>query len=371
MGKGKDLSMKMHFFGKEDSEVLSEMRLSQGVYIYGAGDLGRAVKRFLENLKIPVQSFVVDNEYYHTGMKIMPGNDAAIGLREFLDFSKTNVNNYLIWGIASPDKLKNALKQGTISEVWLTYDVCDLWEDHDFAHKHLKEFAQARALFADEISLKTFDGYLKIFDGNPIEDINNIVDGTYFNELTACKREGCFLDCGAFVGDTAQQYAKIYGVEQKIYSFEPDTDNYKKLCENTKELNIVCVNAGCWSENEQLHFDDCGTGSSCISGSGSSVINVVAIDKIVTDVKVAFVKMDIEGSELQALVGMQNIIRRDMPVLAISAYHKQDDLITLPSYIHQFESEAEYYQLYLRHHGCTTSELVVYAIPTKKNRGKS
>ena len=75
-------------------------------------------------------------------------------------------------------------------------------------------------------------------------------------------------------------------------------------------------------------------------------------------------KNDIEGSELAALRGAKKTIQRDYPMLLISAYHKIDDLITLPQYIKSIDKENRY-KLYLRHHALTRPELVLYAIPTE------
>lgn len=55
-----------------------------------------------------------------------------------------------------------------------------------------------------------------------------------------------------------------------------------------------------------------------------------------------------------------------MLLVFLNRDHRQEDLILLPQYVHQFESENEYYELYLRHHGCAAAELVLYAIPAEK-----
>jgi hypothetical protein len=72
--------------------------------------------------------------------------------------------------------------------------------------------------------------------------------------------------------------------------------------------------------------------------------------------------MDIEGAEMAALKGAIKTIKRDKPVLAISAYHKPDDLIMIPRYIKSLDAG---YNLYVRYtYACaiTLYELVVYAV---------
>lgn len=92
---------------------------------------------------------------------------------------------------------------------------------------------------------------------------------------------------------------------------------------------------------------------------------MTTIDKAVGSEKTAFIKMDIEGSELEALKGGRKVIERDMPVLAVSAYHRQEDLITLIPYISSLRNDKYKYEIYLRHHAATQTELVVYAVPVK------
>lgn len=361
--------MKLNVFDC-NSSVVSAMKNSHNVYIFGAGELGRDVGLYLQRLGVVIAGYTVDDKLYISNQKIVLNDDKAseydvVKLSECLDFLKAN--GFLIWGMASPSKLKEALSEEYIPEAWITYDVCYMWKDNLFAHKHEEKFRETRALLEDELSRKTFDAYLKIYDGNVLDDVENLTDGIYFNELTQENRkQGCFVDGGGYTGDTAMKYARIYGMEQKIYAFEPDSANFRRLIENTKELNIVPVNAGCWSKSTTLHFDERRDSGSNILENGSTEIKVTSIDEVIGEDKVSFIKLDVEGSELETLIGASKIIKRDMPVLAISAYHKQEDLITLPQYIHQFETKQEYYQLYLRHHGCAVPELVLYGIPVKK-----
>jgi hypothetical protein len=79
----------------------------------------------------------------------------------------------------------------------------------------------------------------------------------------------------------------------------------------------------------------------------------------VGDGRVDFIKMDIEGSELNALQGAQNTIRKYKPILAICVYHKKNDLLTIPAYIHSICPE---YKFYLRAHSKYSQELVLYAV---------
>ena len=72
-----------------------------------------------------------------------------------------------------------------------------------------------------------------------------------------------------------------------------------------------------------------------------------------------FIKMDIEGAEREALAGVEQLIRSHKPKLAICAYHKVEDIYTLPELIRTFRDD---YTFYLRHYSDTIYETVLYAV---------
>ena len=75
--------------------------------------------------------------------------------------------------------------------------------------------------------------------------------------------------------------------------------------------------------------------------------------------KATFIKMDIEGSEINALKGGANTIKKYRPRLAISVYHKPEDIIEILSYILEL---CEDYKFYLRAYEYNEAGVVLYAI---------
>lgn len=83
------------------------------------------------------------------------------------------------------------------------------------------------------------------------------------------------------------------------------------------------------------------------------------IDDVVHE-KVTFIKMDVEGSELKALHGAKKSIKKHLPRLAISIYHKPEDIVEIPEYILSLHNG---YQFYIRHHvPWLNNETVLYAV---------
>lgn len=67
--------------------------------------------------------------------------------------------------------------------------------------------------------------------------------------------------------------------------------------------------------------------------------------------------MDIEGAELEALKGAEKVLRKCKPKLAISLYHKNEDLYQIPIWLSKVVPE---YKFYLRHYSNKRWDLVLY-----------
>lgn len=184
-----------------------------------------------------------------------------------------------------------------------------------------------------------------------------------------------FIDGGCYDISTSRRFADWCGGEySNIIAFEPDSENYK-LCKNRSEeaglKNFKLVQAGLSSEKtEKILILRSGSNSSFINDSSAWVrpgeliqqkvepIQTVQLDDFVRDITVGFIKMDIEGAELEALKGAKDTIQRDRPFLAICVYHRRGDMITIMDYLLNIVPE---YRFWLRHHSATTCETVLYA----------
>ena len=97
-------------------------------------------------------------------------------------------------------------------------------------------------------------------------------------------------------------------------------------------------------------------------GKYPNTVSTTSIDETVDKAgihKVDFIKMDIEGAELSALMGAKNTIKKFKPNLAICVYHKKDDLIEIPKYIKSINPG---YDLYFNYYTDIGWEAVIYAV---------
>lgn len=199
-------------------------------------------------------------------------------------------------------------------------------------------------------------------------------DGEYFKQdFFPLSQDEIFCDCGAYTGDTVERFLKaVNGNFAYIYAFEMAEENYKRLvdCVDTlsmeyKELTpdkYSLLNAGVWDSKGVLFYGKEEKGSNESYGvfktDNQMPANVVTLDETI-DGPVTFIKMDIEGAELNALSGGANVIKKYTPKLAICLYHRLQDFWLIPLYVKQLVPE---YKLYVRHHQDDLGGTVLYAV---------
>lgn len=194
---------------------------------------------------------------------------------------------------------------------------------------------------------------------------SEMLDNIYFDlpYLSNVKDE-VFVDCGAFDGMSSIGFTKWAKEFRKVICFEPDEYSYSECLKNLDAYigkdKYVIHKMGTWDRKDVLRFEASKEEFSAISDKGCTEIQVTALDEILEDEKVTFIKMDIEGSELQSLKGAQEIIKSLSPKLAISIYHLNEDIFSIPEYIISLNKN---YKFFLRHYTLREWDTVLYAIP--------
>lgn len=171
-----------------------------------------------------------------------------------------------------------------------------------------------------------------------------------------------FVDAGCFDGNNSISFMNrsLDGTNAKIIAFEPDLRNYKYCVERLRGFkNVSVVNKGISDKNVISHFADGMGKSSVFSDEGTSSVELVKLDNVLAEDNIGYIKMDIEGEELNALKGARTIIEKHKPMLAICVYHKRWDIINIPQLLLGINSD---YRFYMRHYSPTYSETVLYAL---------
>lgn len=175
-----------------------------------------------------------------------------------------------------------------------------------------------------------------------------------------------FVDGGCYDGANSVRFVQWAGdAEKTVYAFEADEKNTEKcrtVLEQIEGADCHLVAKGMWSGDTVLNFCSKANEASGLTENGQQRIPVTSLDSAVKG-EVTFIKMDIEGAEYEALRGAENIISGYHPKLAISIYHKEEDIWELPQLILSFYTD---YTFYLRHYSLSSEETVLYAVPKEK-----
>ena len=228
---------------------------------------------------------------------------------------------------------------------------------------HRTEFQKLYELLEDDFSRRTLHNVIEYRLTAELGLLNDIVvSPQYFvPDIIGPLKDEVFIDGGAYIGDTiASLYRERGKCWRKIYAWEPDEENRKILNGGGicyKDVEIIPF--GLWNERCELKFLGKKGDWSRVSERGTEVVSVDTIDHVCASDKVTFIKMDIEGSELKALQGAADVIRRDKPKLAISIYHKPKDYFEIPFFVKELVPE---YRLYIRHHKMSYVDTVLYAV---------
>ena len=235
-----------------------------------------------------------------------------------------------------------------------------------FYHQHEKELQATAELLEDDYSRDVFARSIDLRRTGNWKALKGIVvKPQYFQkDIFGPVENEVFVDGGAFIGDTIKSYVENFGGRgyKKIYAWEPSSINRKGLKRTADRYGKTeIVPYGMWNEKSKLSFnEEAGSGSHMAEEGEQCVvtIDVDSIDNVCAGDKVTLIKMDVEGSELKALEGAINVIKRDKPRLAICVYHKPEDLYEIPQWIKSVIPE---YKLYLRQHERSDYETVLYA----------
>ncbi|WP_430408547.1 FkbM family methyltransferase [Kordia sp.] len=146
------------------------------------------------------------------------------------------------------------------------------------------------------------------------------------------KKDDIVLDAGANHGYLSIYYGKKVGANGKVFAFEPDAINIVAMEENIalnpEVKNIQIQEELIWNENTKLAFFEAGSVSSSIHYKPENA-KAILKDAITIDSfqkrenldRLDFIKMDIEGAEIEAMDGLVEILKKYQPNFAIASYH--------------------------------------------------
>lgn len=359
---------------KELLKLEQSIGLNSGakLYVWGCASTAKMVTEYIESASsVKVTAYIVDDLYYRDELY---NNRKVIKFSQWKQIAKNG--DYVVIGFTNEERaqeLMDRLGEGIQGLYFYfpyssnAYGQCLTYEKYC---EFQDEFNKVYNLLEDQLSKDTMERFLDGCINGRIDALNECkAIGQYFNELTQCYQVGCFVDCGAYTGDTIEAAKSFYGDRlTKIVSFEPDEKNIQLLKERVekcgmKEKQLCLVTMGSWSKRDTLYFSS-DNSSSSISEEGDITIEVDSIDHVLEPFseKIDYIKMDVEGSEKESLLGATNTIQKYHPILAICVYHRPEDLYELTQTIIEL-ADGYPYKFFLRYYGPDLRELVLYALP--------
>jgi len=346
------------------------------VIIYGAAKMGRIFKTNLIENGIKILAFADSNsdlwERDIDGIKIISPEELR---KKHLD------KPILVASLSCETEISEMLHKMQFPLVyplcWLNYKYPDIFVSPEyfqqfntlFIPENQFDIFTVNEFWEDEESKQVFYNIIKFrltFDKSCIKRIRSKYKQYFEPGILSFGQEEVFLDCGAYTGDSVEQfYEEVSGRFKKVYLFEPDRSNFLKLCDTARRLDplkIVPVNSGVYHLTGEISFRDSGGIDTRIgSGENSVFLPVVSIDDFLKNKEDAtFIKVDIEGAEVEALLGAKETIQKNKPKLAISVYHKASDLWKIPLLIKSLNKD---YRFYLRHYNTNEiTDTVCYAV---------
>lgn len=245
-----------------------------------------------------------------------------------------------------------------IPEVPLFCDnlIAELFDD-DYYLAHKAELSETLSLFSDEESKLLFGDmiahkltgkmcYLGRTE-SPSDSILSLIDKDSVHHV---------IDGGAFKGDTAELFCKVFPNLRRIAAIEPDPRSYKKLCSfagDHGDGKIIPINAMLLDTKGERVFASSGsrgsTPDAAISRSPKRMkeiqIPAVSVDSItesVLDGKTDFIKLDTEGFECECLSGAAETLMH-RPALSVSLYHRTADIFKIPLYLKKYYPTGKFY----------------------------
>jgi FkbM family methyltransferase len=350
-----------------------------GLVLFGAGNLGRKALACLRGAGIEPLAFA-DNSSQKWGTRV-DGLSVLSPPEAAQKYGTASLFVVTIWSLGHSYCETHAKLRGlgctrvACSSSLRWKFASDLLPDYcqDLPHKVYEQAVDVRlaaSLWADEYSRREYLNQVRWRVLGDLGALNPpVTEESYFlDSLYDVSSEEVLLDCGAYDGDTIRQFVRRTRGFDRVLAVEADPSNYRRLTAWVETLEpgiarkIEPLNLAVSAFPGRLRFHANGSEGAHLSDDGCIVVDCARIDDLVGENEPTFIKMDIEGAEMDALHGASNTISR-RPLLSICVYHRQSDLWRIPLFIHSLAPD---YRFFLRPHDVDGWQLVCYAVPAHR-----
>lgn len=355
-----------------DPDAMRAEAAATGILLFGAGGFARAVQRAVRNRGIPVHAHVISGEGPITieGVPVVRLVDlhpdwlsVPMWLAVFNRNADSDLNllkdQCLVQGIGKvlmPQEYFEVIEPEMGWRFWLT-------DRRHYAEKR-RDIETVYDGLADEESRQVFLDILRFRLGVPGARAPKPSPATqYFPPevvaaLATRSSRPSLVDGGAYDGDTLA-IARQHCEPGMAFAFEPAPGNFARLAANAQTLDypVVCFPCGLSDATGYLSIS-AESGEACaICKEGGELIQVVRLDECLVGQRIDYIKLDVEGHDIQALEGAKKIIGQQKPVLAVAGYHRWGDIIKIMDAIRRVNGS---YRFILISHESNGFECVLY-----------
>ena len=335
------------------NEFLEIYRTSSKIVVWGAGMCAQDFRELLLKTRgeeLQVSYYIDKNLEICDGQVVFPVDRLVEEIKSIdLVLIATQYTNSVL------EELENVGYSGNIVSIFnIIYR--DKWGDTKEIEENLEKLKE---ILADDKSKELVEVICKKRKMLNVDYSKYCEGDQYFVEgIIKKEADAVFVDAGAYDGGTIDEFIEFQqGEYEKVFSFEMNEVNYRRIEQKNYDQRVTVYNMGLWDEKTECKYDLSEDSSKL--GEGDHIAQCVKLDEILDGERISFIKMDIEGAEERALLGAEQSIKKWKPQLAICIYHKQNDLWSIPFLIHSMVPE---YRLYIRHHMPNINETVLYAV---------
>lgn len=303
-------------------------------------------------------TFIIASDYYEEILNSISKSPYSDIDTFVLDHDNKMLEKQLIYYTNPPDPIR---------VVGFNYTWFHVYDEADKSKKLKKMLDYTDANLADQESRDIIHNRCKTFLTGDLSyiDKNEINSHSYFSQdFYPISSDEVLFDCVAFTGDTIEDFVTFTNKKyKKIVAFEPDEKNVKRLMLiiNNKIENVVVIQKATGDKNGKVAFLNNGNMFSKtvdVKDSKDELsVDIVRLDNYI-DYHPTLIKMDIEGAELDSLIGATQIIKTLKPKLAICIYHMPFDFYEIPKFLKSLVPE---YKFKVRQHESGFCETVLYA----------
>ena len=348
-------------------------------WIYGSGSFAIRVAEILDGLRWQIKGFIdhipggnisINGKIY----AVENYSDAELSLDSQVILGVSNLYGNLInitknihsvnpnANVITPVELSNFLQsKGVLLEnYWMG-------ASREFYEQHNQEILDFRSMLEDSDSKHLFDQILKYRIDGQLEELplpDPLREQYLPQGIETPPINLRALDLGACQGENLENFLESGRFFEFGIFLEPDLANFDLLVEKIAVLEIQNISVwplASWSNTEMLSFTSTKDTSANVGKTGLDKVQAVRLDSVLSLTSINYLKMDIEGAEMETLRGASNLISGQCPHLAISVYHKPQDIWSLGLYVDSIATSK--YRFYLRNYGNQTFDTILYCVP--------